>query len=225
MLRIQLCPEAELEDHYWWAPDVIALVAALTIAWFGAGMVLDSIREETEQLTITSTEWGKQYAEVKPAVEKFQNLDEEILLLKRKVDALKRITVSRVDKVLPVVVMEQLQTLRPEGLWYHSLEYREDKTVRISGASRESLLISEFLLGLRETMNPETITTDIRTQVGFIKIKVKEVQDERADKGFDDLKDVLSFEASATVIEKRKPDVTPASVAVPTGRSTRGAWF
>ena len=173
MLKIQLCPESELENHLWWVLDVASFVLCGAIVYLAAIIALNSIRDDIAVTTGTSLNWATQLQKIGPSVEKFKGLDVEVALLNRKIDALKHITVSRIDKVLPIVVAEQLQTLRPEGLWFHSMAYREDKTLTMKGSSNDSLLISEFLLGLRETMNPETITSDIRTQIAVVTSKAR----------------------------------------------------
>lgn len=224
MLKIQLCPESELENKYWWTLDLGALAVCAVVSWFASGIVLNMIQADISRYTVAAADWSRQLAEIQPEVEKFKGLDQEVGLLNRKIDALKRITVSKIDKILPIVVADQLQTLRPEGVWFHQLSFGEDKVLRIKGASTDSLLISEFLLGLRETMNPETVTSDVRTQLGFQKVTVKEIKESRVDPAFNDLKNVLIFEASGIVEEKKSSVVVPV-VAAPAPRMKNGSWF
>ncbi|MCX6124603.1 MAG: hypothetical protein NTV34_07610 [Proteobacteria bacterium] len=216
MLKIQLCPESELENHLWWVVDVASFVLCGGIVYLAAIIAMNSIRDDIATTTGTSQNWATQLQTIKPAVEKFKDLDVEVALLNRKIDALKHITVSPIDKVLPIVVAEQLQTLRPEGLWFHNMAYREDKTLTMKGSSNDSLLISEFLL---------TITSDIRTQIGFSRIEVKDVVDQKTDAGFRDLTNVLAFEVTTEIKEKKKVATVPVSVAVPEARSAKRAMF
>lgn len=224
MLRIQLCPESELENRYWWTVDIATLVVCGMAAWFAADLALNSIRSDIVQLNTTRENWSRQIAEIQPAVQKFKGLDDEIQLLNRKLEALKQITTSKIDKILPIVVADQLQTLRPDGVWFHSLAFSEDKKIKLKGGSNDGLLISEFLLGLRETTNPDTISSDVRSQIGFENIAVNEIKDEIKDPGFLDISNVLIFEAEANVVEKKRTTVQGNSLS-PMARTQRPTVF
>ncbi len=224
MLKIQLCPESELENPHWYTYDVLALFVVCLLAWMASSLWLGNMRNEISRLNDTASNWDRQFTEVQPVVEKFKNLNAEIEIVNRKMAALKNITQTHSDKVKPIVVMEQLQTLRSDGLWFESLSLDEQNRVHIVGASSDSLLISEFLLGLRETMNPETWTTDLRTQIGFKNIVIKDVVRFKDDPNFKDLTDNLRFDATAEVGQKVQPPMG-ASAMGPRPRSVLGARF
>ncbi len=224
MLRIQLCPAGELENKQWWLPDVVALVVSATVCWLLVAGFLASLNADIEQLKATSIRWSTQTAELAPIIEKYKSLDQEITLLNRKIDVLAKITVSKTDKIMPIVVMEQLQTLRPLGVWYQAVELKQDRSLTIEGASKDSLLVSEFLLGLRETMNPATWTSDVRTQIGYEAVSISRLVRVAVDKNFDDQKDVLAFDISAKVKEKEFKQVNVVAI-IPNARSRLGSHF
>jgi hypothetical protein len=224
MLRIQLCPASELENKHWWAKEAAVFVLVFLLSWFGVSFRLDQMRDEIQRLTTTADDWTNKAKELEPTVAKFKTLDEEIALLNRKIDVLSKITVSRIEKVLPVVVLEQLQTLKPKGVWFHKLIYNADRSVNVLGGTMDSLLISEFLLGMRETMNPDTWTNDVRTQVGYVDLGIRNVMRAAKDPNFTDIEDVLTFEAIAKIKEKQPKPLQSVSV-VPPGRSQRKILF
>lgn len=224
MLKIQLCPESELENPHWYTYDVLALFVVCLFAWMASDLWLGNMRNEITRLNETSANWDRQLAEVQPVVEKFNGLDAEVATLNRKIEALKRITVAHGDKVRPIVVMEQMQTLHPEGLWFEQVSLDEKNHLHIVGASSDSLLISEFLLGLRETMNPDTWTTDIRTQIGFQNIEIKDVVRMGVDPNFRDVNGSLRFDATAEVSQKTQPPMGAVATG-PRPRSILGARF
>jgi hypothetical protein len=224
MLKIQLCPESELENRQWWVSDAVVAVLAITVSYFSATSALNAIKDETLRLNAVKLNWTKQYDEIAPSLGKFKNLDAEILLLNAKLASLKRITVSKIDKVLPIVVMEQIQTLTPQGVWVHSAKFHEDRSISVSGSSKDSLLISEYLLGVRETMNPETTTADVRTRIGFGDLGIKEIKSSDKDAFFYDVRDVLDFELTAKVVEKSlpRPDAQEVNVSVSGANTPQG---
>jgi hypothetical protein len=225
MLRVQLCPQSELENRSWWLPDLVVLLLVGLISWLGASYAIDSLKTETQEVVKNTANWTSQSSKIQPLVAKFKGLDNEVNVLSKKIAALQQININGAGKILPIVVTEQLQTIRPEGVWFHSIALNEERSLIVTGASSDSLLISEFLLSLRETMNPETTTTDIRSQIGFEKISLKEIKDQISDPGFSDLKNILMFDMKAQVT--LKPLVQqPAPVAsIPLGRSKKGSMF
>ena len=224
MLRIQLCPESELEDRFWYTYDVLGLFVVVLISWLAADLWLSNMRHETQRLNDATAVWDKQITEADPLVQKFKTLDGEIELLNRKIEALRRITMTHPEKLRPIVVLDQLQTLKPEGLWYNMVSFDDNARIHMVGSSTDSLLISEFLLGLRETMNSDTWTNDIRTQIGYQNIEVKIMNRVDADPDLRDLRDHLQFEASAEVAQKPKFAIAP-SVMGPPPRSKNGFTF
>lgn len=208
MIKIQLCPEIELENKYWWAPDLAVLVLVGVLSYFGANLFLQSMRDETATKEAIRDTWVAQSAQIRPMLEKFKKLDQEVAILNTKISALSKITVSKLDKVLPIVVFEQIQTLTPPGVWLHSVQLSGNRAMTLKGSSKEGLLIGEYLMGFRETMNPQTLTSDIRTKVGFANVSFSEIKAEDADQHFKDIEDVLNFDVKATVSEKQA--ATPA---------------
>ena len=225
MLKIQLCPESEFENRFWWAPDLVAFVVVCAIGWMAAGFFLGQITDETNRLTQATDRWTKEEASLKTQVEIFKGLEQDAQILTRKIENIKKITVSKTDKVWPIVGLEQLQTLRPEGIWYQTLEWNEDGGIAIVGAGTDSLLISEFLMGLRETMNPQTWSQDIRTMSGFKDIMVETVES-KGDPIFSDIKTgVLNFKLKAKAATKPRPPGVGPSAMAPMPRSSEGAMF
>ncbi|MCX6118389.1 MAG: hypothetical protein NT027_12660 [Proteobacteria bacterium] len=224
MLKIQLCPIGELENKQWWIPDAASILAVLLVSWIGLDQVIGSVNEEIVRLNVTADDWTGQIAKLNPLIEKYKGLDAETAVLKKKIDVISRITVNKMDKVLPLVVLEQLQILKPAGLWYRDLEFLDDKKVKINAASRESLLVSEFLLGLRETMNPATWNSDIRTQIGYQNVQIGQISRVSVDANFKDQTDILEFDVVADIAEKQPP-VSGALSAVPRPRRIGQAVF
>jgi len=227
MIKTQLCPSGELEDKNWWHIDVVALILVAALSYLGVEKYLDSMREDVERLRDKKIHWDKELAAKQPSIEKFNGLKSEMELLNRKVGALQKITTSKIDKVKPLVAIDQLQTLWIEGIWYESLDYGADSLVTIKGAAYDSILIAEYMLGMRETMNPDTRNDDLRTRLGFDGMSLKSVYlSEGSDAIFKDITKKLQFEVSARHVEKAVAPAAATSVTLgPRPRSPRATHF
>jgi hypothetical protein len=214
VIKVQLCPAGELEDKTWWYVDVAVLIISGLAMYMLTNTYLDIKRSETQTLMEKKVKWEQELEAKKPSVEKFKNLKAEMELLNRKIGALKLITTSKIDKVKPIVALDQLQTLWMDGVWYDTLEYKLDGTTTIKGSANDSLLVGEYMLGVRETMNPDTVNDDIRTQLGFDHVSLKVAREvSSADDIFPDISRHMSFELIGHHIEKKHATVGAMSVA------------
>lgn len=214
MIKVQLCPAGELEDKRWWYVDVAMIIISGFVAYMIALAYLDAKRSDTQALTEKKIKWEQEFQAKKPAVEKFKNLKAEMELLNRKIGALKMITTSKIDKVKPLVALDQLQTLWMEGVWYDTLDYRLDGAITIKGAANDSLLIGEYILGVRETMSADTVNDDIRTQVGFDRVSLKIAKEiDFVDSVFPDIARHMEFELTGSHVEKKHAAVSAVSIA------------
>lgn len=203
MIRTQLCPSGELEDKNWWHLDVAILMIVMVASYYAVTIHMDGRRGEVQDLVAKKQKWEASYASQAPMIEKFQTLNEEMSLLNQKIGALKKITTSKLDKVKPLVALDQLQTLWIDGIWYEELQYSADGAVVIKGAGHDGLLIGEYMLGVRETMNPETRNNDVRTQIGFDGLRLKVAKlNEQPDEMFKDVQSRMQFELSGDHREK-----------------------
>lgn len=204
MIKTQLCPASELENKNWWHVDIAFLLAVLLASYYGTTGYLDTRRAEIERLGEKKAHWEKELAAKSPQIEKFKTLNAEMATLNQKIGALSKITTSKIDKVKPIVALDQLQTLWMDGIWYESLDYKEDGTTIIVGAGHDSLLIGEFMLGVRETMNADTRNDDVRTQLGFDHLAIKNARFiDREDDIFTDIPSKMQFELSGKHTEKK----------------------
>ena len=204
MIKTQLCPAGELENKTWWYFDVGFLLIVLALSYYGVTGYLDARKNEVTRLIEKKAHWDNEFQSKAPHVEKFKTLNMEIATLNQKIGALSRITTSKVDKVKPLVALDQLQTLRMDGVWYEQLEYKEDGSISILGAGYDSMIIGEFMLGVRETMNVDTQNDDIRTQLGFDQLAIKSATyKEGADDIFSDVTSKMQFEMNGKHTEKK----------------------
>lgn len=227
MIKTQLCPSGELENKNWWHLDVIVLILVAALSY----VLLESYFDEMRAKILVSQErkasYDQKYVSRQAGLEKFKSLNTEIELLNRKIGALKKITTSKVDKVKPLVALDQLQTLWMEGIWYEELDYSSNGTLIIKASAHDSILVGEYMLGVRETMNPETRNDDLRTQMGFDSVSLRFVKLlPSGDEIFSDIKKKMQFQISALHVEKPALPSQSADVTLgPRPRSLGPAAF
>lgn len=227
MIKTQLCPSGELENKNWWVADACLFVLIAFGGYVLMEQYFDRIREDIARLQEKKAHWEQEVASKQSGVEKFKNLNDEIELLKRKIGALSKITTSKIDKVKPLLALDQLQTLWLEGVWYEELDYSTAGSLRLVGSAHDSILVAEYMLGLRETMNLDTRNDDLRTQIGFENLSLKNATTSvTGDEMFPDIKQKMKFEISANHVEKPKQPAQAASVTLgPRPRSLLPAGF
>jgi hypothetical protein len=223
MIKTQLCPAAELEDKKWWIKDATMVLGFVVLGYWTAGFILDLKRNETAELTAKKERWAEEYKVKEPAIEQFKGLKAEMDRLNKKIASIKAITTSRIDKVRGLIALDQLQTLWIEGIWYNYVKLDADGTLRINGSANDSLLVGEFMLGMRESMNHETTNDDLRTQIGFEDVSIKNaVFAEDGDAMFKDIRSCMNFEIYARHKEKKVVSVNMSYV--PMGRNPLAVW-
>lgn len=215
MIKTQLCPSGELENKNWWIADACVFVLIAFGGYVMMEQYFDGVRADITRLQEKKAHWEQEIASKQTGVEKFKNLNTEIELLKRKIGALSKITTSKVDKVKPLIALDQLQTLWMDGVWYEALNYTPNGEVSVSASAHDSILVGEYMLGLRETMNPDTRNDDLRTQIGFDGLALKSANlNVSGDEIFRDIKKKMHFEITAFHVEKPTQPAQAASVTL-----------
>lgn len=182
MIKIQLTPIEELENPHWYVPDVTVFLAAVIGCWF----IMDSIIQEknlvTEELNVETMQMQKSYDNIAADLEVFKNLESEIVSLQGKLSALKQITVSKLTKYEPIVLLEHLQTLKPDGLWYEKIEIDSArKTIKATGKSFDPILVAEFMTSLQDTKLQNVEASDVRTQLYFNSVDIVSIKQDKVE--------------------------------------------
>lgn len=189
MIKINLCPVDELENQYWYALDVAVAVVLALCSYIGVQQYLDHMRRDIEEVNAKVSSLEESTRQLEPELKHFEELNKDIRKLNEKLGALQTITVSKISKYKPVVVIEHLQNLKPEGVWFDSLKYGIDSADRfvIKGQAFDNILTAEFMTGIRATESQEFDSSDIRTQVYFSRMILEDTTIQGATAGFPEL--------------------------------------
>ncbi len=172
MIKIQLCPPEELENPLWWVPDVAVAVLVVAAGYLGAQYYLGTIQEQVDTVETQAKSLKDSTEALKPDLERFKTLDGDIAALNTKLNALKKITVSKIARYKPLIAVEHFQNLRPEGVWFKSLKIGingKDEFDLVAQAF-DNLIIAEFMTAIRATDSQDKDDGDLRTQVAFTEL-------------------------------------------------------
>jgi len=115
-------PREELESQYWWVLDVSVGVAALVAAYLGVLYYFGTVQAQIDDVDAKTASLEASTKALQPDLERFKMLNRDIDQLVSKLDSLKKITVSKISRYKPVIVVEHFQNLRPDGVWFKSLK-------------------------------------------------------------------------------------------------------
>lgn len=229
MIKINLVPIEELENPHWYLPEVMTMVLTVMISWFAVQAYLDGIREDIDNFSTDTANLEMSYKTILKETVRYDQLDKDISDLKDKLDSLRKITTSKIERFKPVILFEHLQNLKPEGLWFNYLaDNSSGNTIALVGKAFDSLLIADFMAAIDATKNQVYDSSDLRTQVYFSNVNLERVSTQGAesrgastspvaqtiqsatqfwtvsDSDFPELKEFPSFQLTLTYAERKQ---------------------
>lgn len=175
MIRINLTGESGQRFDPKYLIDIAVLLVIMAIGHYGMQYYLSVAKESINIVKSETDGVSASLEKLKGETARFESLEGDIKKLTGKIDAIRSITVSVFERYKPLIVLEHLQVLQPDGLWYDSLKMTDDK-VEIAGAAFDNMLIAEFLTAIDSTKTQELDPVDLRTQVYFDYAKLKNTQ-------------------------------------------------
>lgn len=179
MISINLTPYEELDNKFWFVPDIIcALIMVVGVHLYAVQMIA------TQKVKIQKLEEDR--AEIERSMENIEEKSKEIETLKdtireidKKISDVASVTLSPISRHEGVILVELMQVLKPVGVWYTSMEFRtSNKEIRISGFVHDPLMVAEFVRILRSTRDktPPEGSEDLRAQVYFERVKLEKFE-------------------------------------------------
>ena len=176
MIKINLAPYEEIENKHWYLPDLTITISTLlllqivnTVYFMSMDSKINSL--ETDRLVIVEAT-----NKLKPDLVNYEGLDNKIKKLSAKIEALKKITISKIEKYKPIITLEHLQTLKPDGVWFTSLAIEsKEELIKIAGGALDNLLVADFISAIDSTRTQEFDPSDMRSQVYFVNLNIGKV--------------------------------------------------
>jgi Tfp pilus assembly protein PilN len=205
MIKVNLCPVEELESPYWYVPDLAVVITVAMAGYFGVQYYLGTIQEEVDKISQNIASLETSTKQLEPDLKRFQTLDQDVKKLNEKLIALQSITVSKIERIKPLIALEHLQNIKPIGVWYQSLEIGigSPSSFKVAGQSFDNVRTAEFMMALRSTESQEVEPTDLRSQVYFTGLSLKAAELKKGEVlGFPDLRDLPSFEITGLYVDR-----------------------
>jgi Tfp pilus assembly protein PilN len=127
MIKINLTPFEELDDPRWWVPDAIILAIIIVLSFGSTYLYLDIVEQEIVARETEKSNMATETQAMQTEVSKFNDLNQKIATLDTRKVALKRITESKLMRYLPVILMENIQNLKPDKVWLTGLAFVDKK--------------------------------------------------------------------------------------------------
>jgi hypothetical protein len=168
VIRINLLPIEELESPYWYVPDATVLAITFLAMWFGISSYSGSLRTARETSIAEKAKYEESYTKIQAELTEFKGLETKIGALRNKIKALQDITTSKLTRLKPLIVLEHLQNIKPEGIWFSTVKINHSPAnIQVEGRSFDNLLVAEFLAAIESTRTQEAVESDLRSQVFF----------------------------------------------------------
>jgi Tfp pilus assembly protein PilN len=169
MIKINLCPIDELQNPYWAVPDAVVFTLIAIVSYFSVDLYFSAVQDQMNETQVKIESLSASTAQLEPDLARFKTLDQDVKALQTKLIALQRITVSKMEKFTPIIVLEHLQNLKPQGVWYTALTLKNGAIFEFSlkGMAFDNLMTAELLTSLRATASTDVDPSDLRSQVFF----------------------------------------------------------
>ncbi len=127
MIKVNLTPFEELDNPRWWIPDALALAVIILLTFGGVYLYIDSIEREIAAEEVEKQNMVTETANLQGEVSKFNDMNKKIAALDNRKNSLKRITESKLIRYLPVILMENIQNLKPDKVWLKGIAFVDRK--------------------------------------------------------------------------------------------------
>ena len=167
-INLNLAPKKSTELKLWFLGEILVVVLSYIASSSLVDILENDLRREIQKVNEESLIVTKNIRRLKEDVKKYEALKEEEEKLVDIIKSVKNITVSKIKRFKPLILMEHIQNLKPPGLWLKSyVDNSSESVIYISGRSLDSLIVTEFVSALRATGRQEYNPDDLRSQVYF----------------------------------------------------------
>ena len=124
MISINLTPIEELEKSSLVSSRFRSSpYCSLVTSYMSVQFYLDEQENQVEELRQQIAEHEEGFSQIQGELSQFNDLNEKITALESKKNSLLQITDSKLIRYLPVILIENLQNLKPRGLWFSRVAF------------------------------------------------------------------------------------------------------
>ncbi len=134
MIKVNLTPDEELANPLWWLPEAACAIILCVAAFSGVFYYLGQLKQQIVTAQIEYDALTASTAQLQNDVKKYDEIRSEREKLASKVEGLRAITLSKVKRYRPLILLEHLQNLKPEGMWFTDVDMLRDSSVDLPPA-------------------------------------------------------------------------------------------
>ena len=166
MISINLAPTEELENRYWYGFDLIAFLCVGLLLFGTSRIYIWYIDNKISTVEMEKNQIEAKIFSIKKSIDRFDEIHKLIDREEKNLRSIQSITTSKITKYEPVILLEYLQTLKPEGVWLDSIQESHDKNIiMITGGAYDNVLIADFMTLLAETQHVKASMDNIRSVI------------------------------------------------------------
>ena len=168
MIRVNLSGTAGnvIQSNRWYLFDLIVFMVVVGVGYYGVEYYIDAARDSIRIINAEKEDIMNSVRKLKSEEERYNKIEAEIAQLQAKIKAIEDITVSVFARYQPLIVLEHLQVLQPDGVWYNTLNIT-NSSVSISGGAFDNLMVASLITAVDSTKLQGIDYNDIRTYIYF----------------------------------------------------------
>ena len=176
MIYINLTPEEELENKNWYVPDLLVVIVFGVGTLFATNFDINQKNDTLADVVYVTGEMNSRIKNLEVDIKKYKVIDLQVKNLGAKINSLKQITSSPLKRYEPLILIDILQILKPEGIWFtHLVEETQNSIIRIIGGSFDSMIIAEFMSQLSSLKHKLIDIKDLKTQIYFSEVFLEKI--------------------------------------------------
>ena len=171
LIEINLAPESETDNKFWFVLDLIVVFLCFFITDALTKSYTDSLKDEINTIKKETRFLRKDTKNLKRDILRFDDIERQIQDLKVKIATVENLTESTFDRFRPIAVIELLENMKPEGVWFSGLYYdTKNMQIYINGGTFDYEFIAIFMDNLKSLKFQEIEDIDMRTRLFFSEV-------------------------------------------------------
>jgi hypothetical protein len=177
MITINLAPWELIRDHYWYVKDLLVLFLAIALVSVGALYYEQEEQNQIKKIQFVIDTWNTDIQNMSHDVQAFRSLKESLSHLQKQKEAVQYLTHQQKELYEPIILLEHIQNLMPEGVWISEfIQDSQKKEIRMKGFAWDHIKIANLMKTLASTQTQTRDPVNLRSLIFFQNLKLEETK-------------------------------------------------
>lgn len=137
-------------------------------AWYFIENESEKFNNQTTIIEREEQKINKKLKDLSGESKKYYSLSNRIQIINNKILSINTLTSNLIRHYKPILVIELLQLLRPENLWFYYIEHDHNNSIiKIGGSALENEMIANYITTLKKTKNKNRLDSNLISQIYF----------------------------------------------------------